>query len=57
MRKAILIEQGLVALRHKPAGVRGWAGPYIQQEPPKDVSGHEYIYTYPGRVSVSREAR
>src|ERR1035441_2346452 len=41
-------EQGLEALRSKPADVEQWAGPYITQEVPKDPWGHEYLYKFPG---------
>jgi general secretion pathway protein G len=41
-------EQGLRALREKPEGVKGWAGPYIQADVPKDPWGHDYVYRYPG---------
>jgi general secretion pathway protein G len=41
-------EQGLRALRKNPAGVKNWAGPYIQPEIPKDPWGHDYAYRYPG---------
>ena len=40
--------QGLRALREKPEGVKGWAGPYIQQDIPRDPWGHDYVYRYPG---------
>jgi general secretion pathway protein G len=41
-------EQGLHALREKPAEVDQWAGPYMPQEIPKDPWGHDYVYKYPG---------
>jgi general secretion pathway protein G len=41
-------EQGLNALRIKPADVNQWAGPYMPQEIPKDPWGHDYVYRYPG---------
>jgi len=41
-------EQGLHALREKPAEVNQWAGPYMPQEIPKDPWGHDYVYKYPG---------
>jgi len=41
-------EQGLRALREKPADLAQWAGPYIQQDVPKDPWGHDYVYKYPG---------
>jgi len=41
-------EQGLAALRVKPADAAEWNGPYIPQEIPKDPWGHDYIYKFPG---------
>ena len=41
-------EQGLVALRVKPAEMEQWAGPYMPKDIPKDPWGHDYIYKYPG---------
>ena len=41
-------EQGLQALRVKPEGVDLWAGPYVQQDIPKDSWGHDFVYKYPG---------
>jgi general secretion pathway protein G len=41
-------EQGLAALRVKPADINGWNGPYLPQEVPKDPWGHDYVYKYPG---------
>jgi general secretion pathway protein G len=41
-------EQGLRALREKPADVNQWAGPYIQQDVPKDPWNHDYVYRFPG---------
>ncbi len=41
-------EQGLAALRVKPADVNQWAGPYMPQDIPKDPWGHDYVYRYPG---------
>lgn len=41
-------EQGLKALREKPAEVEQWAGPYTQKDIPKDPWGHDYLYKYPG---------
>ena len=40
-------EQGLQALRVKPEGVNQWAGPYMDQEIPKDPWGHDYVYRFP----------
>ena len=41
-------EQGLQALRVKPADVNQWAGPYMPQDIPKDPWGNDYAYKYPG---------
>jgi general secretion pathway protein G len=41
-------EQGLQALRDKPADSIQWAGPYLPQEIPLDPWSHPYIYKYPG---------
>ncbi|HTP87902.1 MAG TPA: type II secretion system major pseudopilin GspG [Candidatus Acidoferrales bacterium] len=41
-------EQGLMALRIKPADVLQWNGPYIPKDIPKDPWGMDYIYRFPG---------
>lgn len=41
-------EQGLAALRVKPADSIQWNGPYMPQDIPKDPWGHDYVYKYPG---------
>ena len=41
-------EQGLVALRVRPAEMEQWAGPYMPKDIPKDPWGHDYIYKFPG---------
>ncbi len=41
-------EQGLQALRVKPADLNQWAGPYMDQDIPKDPWGRDYLYKYPG---------
>jgi general secretion pathway protein G len=41
-------EQGLQALRVKPADVNLWNGPYMPKEVPKDPWGHDYVYRFPG---------
>ena len=41
-------EQGLTALRVKPAEANQWNGPYMPQDIPKDPWGHDYVYKYPG---------
>ena len=40
-------EQGLQALRTKPANVNNWQGPYLPQEIPVDPWQRPYIYKYP----------
>lgn len=40
---------GLVALRRKPPGVRGWSGPYLAHGVPRDPWGHPYHYRCPGK--------
>ena len=41
-------EQGLLALRVKPADVVQWTGPYMPQDIPKDPWGREFLYRFPG---------
>jgi general secretion pathway protein G len=41
-------EQGLVALRIKPADVIQWNGPYMPKDIPKDAWEHDFIYRFPG---------
>jgi general secretion pathway protein G len=41
-------EQGLQALRVRPADAPQWGGPYVTKEVPKDPWGRDYIYRYPG---------
>ncbi len=41
-------EQGLQALRLKPANVNQWDGPYLRKDIPPDPWGHPFIYKYPG---------
>ncbi|MCS7025535.1 MAG: type II secretion system major pseudopilin GspG [Bryobacteraceae bacterium] len=41
-------EQGLQALRTRPAGVNQWQGPYLPQDIPLDPWGRPYVYKYPG---------
>jgi len=41
-------EQGLQALRVRPADVLQWNGPYMPQDIPKDPWNHDYAYRYPG---------
>lgn len=42
-------QEGLQALRSKPAGATGWLGPYINKEIPNDPWGTPYQYRVPGR--------
>lgn len=41
-------EQGLQALRVKPADAAQWSGPYMPTDVPKDPWGHDYLYKFPG---------
>lgn len=41
--------QGLQALQTPPAGVEGWAGPYLEGPVPLDPWGHPYVWRNPGR--------
>lgn len=41
-------EQGLQALRIKPAESNQWNGPYLPQDIPIDPWGRPYVYKYPG---------
>jgi general secretion pathway protein G len=41
-------EEGLQALRVKPANLDSWQGPYLPKEIPLDPWGHPYVYKYPG---------
>lgn len=42
-------EQGLEALRTRPAGESNWDGQYLPREIPNDPWGRPYIYRYPGQ--------
>jgi general secretion pathway protein G len=48
-------EQGLRALREKPNDLGQWAGPYIQQDVPKDPWNHDYVYKFPGEQGPDPE--
>ena len=48
-------EQGLRALREKPNDLGQWAGPYIQQDVPKDPWNHDYVYRFPGEQGPDPE--
>ena len=41
-------EEGLQALRQKPATLDRWGGPYIKKELPRDPWGKPYVYKSPG---------
>jgi len=41
-------EEGLQALRVKPANLDSWQGPYLPKDIPLDPWGHAYVYKYPG---------
>lgn len=41
-------QEGLDALRRKPAGVDRWDGPYLKKEVPLDPWGQSYVYHNPG---------
>lgn len=45
-------QQGLDALVKQPAGVVGWAGPYLKGGVPNDPWGHPYHYSYSTGSSV-----
>lgn len=41
-------EEGLKALREKPANLEAWKGPYLPKEIPMDPWGRPYLYKSPG---------
>ena len=41
-------EQGLAALRVRPANMPLWNGPYLPQDIPMDPWNRPYLYRYPG---------
>jgi general secretion pathway protein G len=41
-------EEGLQALRIKPASAMQWNGPYLPADVPLDPWNHPYLYKYPG---------
>src|ERR1041384_1722725 len=41
-------EEGLQALRTRPANATNWDGPYLKKELANDPWGHPYIYRFPG---------
>lgn len=42
-------EEGLQALRVKPAGLEKWDGPYLKKDLPMDPWGKAYVYRRPGQ--------
>ena len=42
-------EEGLQALRVRPAGVPNWDGPYLKKDVPPDPWTHPYVYRCPGQ--------
>ena len=40
-------EQGLQALRTRPAGVERWDGPYLSKDVPNDPWSHAFTYKFP----------
>jgi len=42
-------EEGLQALRVKPAGAENWDGPYLKKDVPLDPWNHPYLYRCPGQ--------
>lgn len=41
-------QEGLDALRRRPADLDRWDGPYLKKNVPKDPWGNQYIYRNPG---------
>jgi general secretion pathway protein G len=41
-------QEGLEALRQRPAGLERWDGPYLKKEIPRDPWGNPYVYRSPG---------
>jgi general secretion pathway protein G len=56
-------EQGLAALRERPAEEAKWSGPYLAKAVPRDPWGQDYMYRSPGEqaeyelVSLGRDGR
>ena len=42
-------EEGLQALRVRPANVENWDGPYLKKDVPLDPWNHPYLYKCPGQ--------
>lgn len=40
-------DEGLQALRTKPASAKNWEGPYVTKEIPMDPWGNPYVYKFP----------
>jgi general secretion pathway protein G len=45
--------EGLNALQVAPAGLKGWAGPYLKKDVPMDPWDHPYNYKSPGTHSTA----
>ncbi len=41
-------QEGLAALRQRPAGLERWDGPYLRKDVPQDPWGGQYVYRSPG---------
>jgi type II secretion system protein G len=41
-------DEGLQALRHRPAGLTAWQGPYVKKDVPPDPWGRPFIYRSTG---------
>jgi len=41
-------QEGLPALRERPAGAERWDGPYLKKDIPQDPWQHPYVYRSPG---------
>src|SRR5438552_1107554 len=42
-------QEGLQALRVRPANLENWDGPYLKKEIPLDPWNHPYVYSCPGQ--------
>jgi len=42
-------EEGLQALRTRPANLERWDGPYLRKDVPLDPWQHPYVYRFPGQ--------
>lgn len=43
------MQEGLSILRNNTQQLKGWQGPYLKKELPKDPWGNPYVYRSPGR--------